>query len=418
MSEQQIPEIPEAETTPPDNKTLKPTKKKIPARGFNIVRAEKRVTATFSIMAKVFVIALISIAAIFIARELSDDGYVITQINVPASFEDIGYTGPVVAKRISENLNRIIDITRSDAIAQGYTDGNSQADVSVDMVGLGVPVRGAIELIGNALGINRKKKISADITMEGNMMVLVISITGETPERVEVPMEANVGIPLKKLVADASETILKYTNDRVLALYYSNYLRDAEKMIKHAKYWLEKYKGNAEKEAEAYAGWARGLMQQKKLDAAEQKVKQGLAIDPNVGNLYNSWSQIFHARGDFANAIAMYKKAYALLRPDAPRFTRTIGLTNIGVGFSYNGQSDSAIYYYKKALEWDEKDGTTYYNLSYEYLLTGDTTRCLDEVEKAFAYGYNPKIIPEDPDMAGLLNHPRMKEMMLKYGDE
>ncbi len=418
MSEQQIPEIPEAETTPPENKTLKPTKKKIPARGFNIVRAEKRVTATFSIMAKVFVIALISIAAIFIARELSDDGYVITQINVPASFEDIGYTGPVVAKRISENLNRIIDITRSDAIAQGYTDGNSQADVSVDMVGLGVPVRGAIELIGNALGINRKKKISADITMEGNMMVLVISITGETPERVEVPMEANVGLPLKKLIAEASENILKYTNDHVLGLYYINQLDDSEKTIKHARYCMEKYKGNKEEEAKAYANWVFGLVRQKKLDAAEQKIKQGLALNPNYFGLYNAWAQLLLAKGDFTNAIVMYKKAYALLPPGAPKFRFAAIAVNIGLGFSYNGQSDSAIYYYQKSLEWDENFNRTHYNLSYEYLITGDTTRCLDEVERALAYGLNPKEIPEDPDMAGLLNHPRMKELMLKYGEE
>jgi hypothetical protein len=418
MSEQQIPEIPQSEPGPDTEPSPKPTKKRTPARGFNIVRVEKRVTATFSIMAKVFVIVLISIAAIFIARELSDDGYVISQINVPASFEDIGYTGPVVAKRISENLNRIIDITRTEAIAQGYTDGNSQADVSVDMVGLGVPVRGAIELIGNALGINRKKKISADITIEGSALVLVISITGETPERIEVPMEANVGVPLKKMVADASETILKYTNDRVLSLYYANYLRDAEKEIKHAKYLLEKYKGNAVQEARAYAGWAFGLLRQNKLDAAEQKVKQGLAINPNYSSLYEAWASIFQSKGDFANAIGMDKKAYALLQPDAPRFVRAVRLTNIGVGFAYNGQSDSAIHYYRKALEWDEKFNGTYYNLACEYSIRGDTTRCLDEVEKALAYGYNPKLIPEDPDMAGLLTHPRMKEMMLKYGEE
>jgi tetratricopeptide (TPR) repeat protein len=285
------------------------------------------------------------------------------------------------------------------------------------MVGLGVPVLSAIELIGNAIGINRKKKISADITIEGTHIVLVLNISGEAPERVEVPLDNNVGVPLKALVAEASEGILKYTNDRVLGLYYSNYLRDGEKMIKHAKYRLEKYQGNAEQEAKAYASWALGLIRQKKLDAAEQKIKQGLAIKP-IHNLYVAWANIFHAKEDYANAIAMDKKSYALLPPDAPSFTRATGLLNIGVDFSYHDQSDSAIYYYRKSLEWDEKFNITYYNLSYEYLITGDTTRCLDEVEKALAYGYNPKFIPEDPDMAGLLTHPRMKELMLKYGEE
>jgi len=417
MSEQQIPEIPQSETEPTTEPSPKPTKKKIPAKGFNILRLEKRVTATFSIMAKVFVIALISVAIIFIARELSSNGYVITQINVPASFEEAGYTGPVVAKRISNQLNEIIRITRTAEIAQEYASAADEVDVSIDMVGLGVPVRSFIELIGNAIGINRKKKISADITIEGTHVVLVLNITGEAPERVEVPLDNNVGVPLKALVAEASEGILKYTNDRVLAMYYSNYLGDGEKIIKQAKYRLEKYKGNAEQEAKAYAIWARGLIRQKKLDAAEQKIKQGLAIKPIFG-LYGEWARIFQVKGDFANAIAMDKKSYALLPPDAPSFTRAINLGNIGLNFSYSGQSDSALYYYRKSLEWDEKFNGTYYNLSYEYLITGDTTRCLDEVEKALVYGLNPKAIPEDPDMAGLLTHPRMKELMLKYGEE
>jgi hypothetical protein len=164
-------EQPAIEQAQPETPSPKPTRKKIPAKGFNILRFEKRVTATFSIMAKVFVIALIGIAAIFIARELGDDGYVITQINVPASFEEAGYTGPVVAKRISNQLNEIIRVTRSTEIAQEYASEADEVDVSIDMVGLGVPVRSAIELIGNALGINRKKKISADITTAGNQLI-------------------------------------------------------------------------------------------------------------------------------------------------------------------------------------------------------------------------------------------------------
>ncbi len=417
MSEQFIPEVPPSETTPDPAPSSKPAKKKAPGKGLNIVRIEKRVTATFSILAKVFVIALISVTSIFIVRELSKVEYVISQINVPASFEETGYTGPVVAKRITDNLNRIIEITRTASTAEGYKNDNSQADVSVDMVGLGVPVRGVIELIGNALGINRKKKISADITIEGNTIVLVLSITGEIPERAEAPLEANLGVPLKKLVADASETILKYTNDRVLALFYSNYLADDDKAIKLAKYRLAKYKGDAAQEARAYANWANALVGQKKLDAAEQKVKEGLSIDPNNASLYGSSAQIFFTRGDFANAIVVRKKSYALLPPNAPSSTRATVLSSIGVYFSYKDQSDSAIYYYNKALEWDEKFSGAYYNLSYEYLIAGDTSRCFDEVEKALAYGYNPKLIPEDPDMANLLNHPRMKELMLKYGE-
>src|SRR5262245_7939342 len=108
--EEQTATQPEQPETPPSSK---PAQNEVRSKRFNILRLEKRITATFSIMAKVFVIVLITIAAVFIARELSDSGYVITQINMPASFEEAGYTGPVVAKRISNQLNEIIRVTRS-----------------------------------------------------------------------------------------------------------------------------------------------------------------------------------------------------------------------------------------------------------------------------------------------------------------
>ncbi|MFN8342939.1 MAG: tetratricopeptide repeat protein [Cyclobacteriaceae bacterium] len=390
---------------------------KRPTKGFRVTRLEKRIGAIFSIMSRAFAIVLIGIAIIFLARELSKDGYVITQVNVPASFEAAGYTGPVVAKRIANQLNEIIRITNTAEIAQEYGDSSDEADISVDMVGMGVPVRAFVELIGNALGIDRKKKITADITLSGGEVILVLNITGAPVERVEVPLDSDLEVSLRQLLTEASEAILKYTNESVLSQYYSNHLRDGEKSIKFARYVLDKHKGNSRLEAQAFAQWAAGLQRMKKLAAAEQKIRQGIEIDSTVSALYTSWSFIYEQRGDFDNAIRMNKKALSFLGPDAPILWKITGFNNMGVNFSFKGNHDSAIYYYKKALALDGKFNFASYNMACEYSLMGDTIRCLDELEKAFAYGFNTRIVLEDEDMVGMLNHPRMKELLMKYAE-
>lgn len=384
---------------------------------FSVVKLEKRVTATFSIMAKAFVIILIAIAMVFITRELSESGYVITQVNVPPSFEEAGYTGPVVAKRISENLTRIINITRTQAIAEGYSSSGDESDVSVDMVGLGVPVRGVIDLIGEAVGISRKKKISADITLEGDNAVLVIKIGSETPERSQTPLNANIGIPMKALVTNASETIFKYTNDRVLGLYFGNVTLEHEKNISLAKYQLEKYKDDPKLQARAYARWGEVLLNQKKQELGYAKIMKSLELDSTHYATYNSLASYYFLLSDFKRALECSKKAYAHVPENAHEFTMVSRLTNLGFYYSYNNQSDSAIAYYNKALAVDPNNGLTYYNLSYEYLIKGDTTQCLDLVEKAFANNLGVARVKNDPDMAPLMNHPRMKEMLLKYDE-
>lgn len=399
---------------PPVETSKKTTRK---SSGFSVVRLEKRVTATFSIMAKVFVIIIITLALLFIARELSKTGYVITQVNVPASFEEAGYTGPVMAKRISENLSRIITQTRTEAIAEGYTLDAEENDVAVDMVGMGVPVRAVVELMGDALGIRRKNKITADITLEGNKVVLVVKVGKDLPERIETPMDADIGIAVKALVAEASEAIFKYTNDRILGLYLANVLTAHEKVINLSRFQLEKYHNDPKKCAAAYARWGSALANMKKLDLAEAKLKQALALDSTTSSIYTSLANFYFVSHDYKKALKSSLKSLRLMPEDAPNFQRCTGLTNVGYYFSYNDQSDSAMAYYNNALEVDPKYDLTYYNISYEYLIKGDTSACLDNVEKALTLGLSVKMLQADPDMEALLNHPRLKEMLLKYDE-
>ncbi|MCA6387082.1 MAG: hypothetical protein IM613_05770 [Cytophagales bacterium] len=389
-----------------------------PGRSFSILRLEERVTAIFSIMAKLFVISVLIVAAVFVARELSDSSYYIQNIEVPEAFQQAGFSGNTIATRISRKLNEIIQRASTVESAISYASASAKSDVSVDLIGVGVPIRGIIELIGNAVGIYRKNKITGEITIEGNTMVLELEVIGEKPERFEAPLDSsgNWGVPLKTLVTDAAETILKYTNDDVLNAYYGNALQNGEKVIRLSKFRLERYKGNREKEASVYAAWAQGLVHQKKLDEALVKVEEGLKYSTEEHRLYNVWANVLRGQKKFEESLAKRRLAFAKLKPTDSKKRRAVIMSGMASTMGSLGYGDSAIYYLDKAIEIDPDLSTAYYNQSLHYLRhKHDTTRFFELLETSLVKGIDAGFIYRDEDMKGMLSDQRMVALIRRF---
>lgn len=397
--------------------------KKLQASGssFSVVRLDQRITAIFSIMAKMFVISVLIVAAVFVVRELSDSSYYIQNIEVPDSFTQAGFSGNTVAIRISRKLNDIIQRASTAESAISYANASAKSDVSVDLVGVGVPIRGIIELIGNAVGIYRKNKITGEITIEGNMMALELEVIGEKPERFEAPLDStgNLGVPLRALVSDAAETILKYTNDEVLSTYYGNVFQNGEKVIGLSKFRLERYKGNREKEALAYATWAQGLLLQNRLDEATVKVEAGLKYSTEEHRLYNVWANILRGQKRYDESLAKRKLAFAKLKPTDSKKRKAVIMSGMASTMGSLGYGDSAIYYLDRAIEIDPDFSTAYYNQSIHYLRhKHDTTRFFELLETSLAKGFNADFIYRDSDMKGMLSDQRMVALIRRFQDE
>ena len=257
--------------------TAPPGIKKGANRRFNIIRLEKRVAATFSILAKLFTIGAIIIATLFIFGELTDDSYSIQQMNVPASFEESGLSGVVVANLISDRLVEIFEVLRAQEESAQYIKSSDMADVEVDMVGLGVPIRGFIALAGDAMGIRKGRRISGDIIVTAGKAVLILRMTGRGAESFEISVEPNdLKSASKILVDEASKAILKHTNPIALELYYANIKHDGPNTVKMAKYLIENFPDDTNMVRHAYDSWVWGLIYEDKLDEAEEKVKDGL----------------------------------------------------------------------------------------------------------------------------------------------
>jgi hypothetical protein len=286
----------------------------------------------FSIVANIFVITLVIIAIVFVVRVLSNNSYSIRQINVPSSFELAGHSGPVIANRIHIRLNDIIQRVSATQYAKAYTTSEMESDVAVDVGGMGLPLKGFIELIGSAFGIKRHKRIDADIFFEGSSVVMLVRITGERCERFETPINENLGIPIRELVWKASEVISQYSNDEALQAFFGHIERDGEKAIRLAKFRLEKSKTNYSK-ARLVSAWARGLCLLKKYDEAEVKLKEGILLNPNEGRLYNVWGMMLQEQRRYEEAKTKLIQAHGLMKSKESEFRRSNLLTAIGVCF-------------------------------------------------------------------------------------
>lgn len=373
----------------------------------------------FSILTKVFIIGAVIIAVVYIFRVLIDKSYSIRQINVPASFEQAGHSGPVVANRIYYRIQQIIQRVSATEFSKRYSTSATETDVSVDLAGMGLPLKAFVETLGNALGIHRGKKIDADIFLEKNMVVMLLRITGHNAERFEAPMNDAIDVPLKALILEAAENILKYSNDEVLQTYYGLVEQISDKQIRLAKYRLEIYKDKPAMLVNAVAALVWGLCMVKKYDEAEEKIKEEIPKFKKPGRIYVIWGTLLMQVGKCEEAIEKLLLAIKYTAKNESKYRKANILVTIGRSLSRLGRQDEAIEYFQKAIRMDENSHGAYFNLAKEHLRLNHAAELIHELlEKGLARGLKVKAVLNDPDCKLMLDDPSLKKLLEKYLEE
>lgn len=386
-------------------------------RKLRVVKLEKRVSAVFSILSKLFVISAILVASVFVLREFSDESYHIDQVNVPANLEEAGLSGTVVANMIQERLREMIDVLRKHDEASQYINAADRVDVEVDMVGLGVPIRGVVGLIGEAFGVKPRRKVNADLFSSGKQMTIILRVTSQPAEWFETSGdEEDLKASIRYLVDEAAKGILKITDPKMLELYYANIKHDGPNTVKMAKYLLEKAGDDPVLAGNAYDSWAWGLMYEDKLVEAESKVKEGLKLFPNEHRLINTWGNVLAAMGRNEEAIEKFRHFFAVAEPEELTvYRRTTLLINTGISFAYLGQLDSAMACMEAALALDKDDWIIYYDMAGISLMQKDTTTFYEHLEKSLEKGADVEMIRGDRDLGEMLREARVKELLAKH---
>ncbi len=406
----------EENADPPEESTPEVIKPPLPKRNFDVIKFEKKAKAITAILTRLAWLVVLVIAVFFIYKELSDDRYSIQHINVPLSFEDAGFSGTVVANLLSDKMEEIIRILQENKETAQYINSIDRPDIQVDMVGVGMPVRAFIALIGDAFGIHKVKRISGDIVLDGDTAIFVLRITGQRAERFKAVIQTSRDIAVRKLIDEGSHAILKYTDPWMLGVYYTNVKRDGPSAIKLAKYMMENKSDDPKILKAAYADWAFGLLFEGNIEAAEKKIEEGIRKFPDDSDLYNIWGVVLSEGGKDTEAIEKYRTSLRLFTGKEMTSKRKDQiLVNIGVSHAYQSNYDSSLYYFEQALALKKDDWLTIFNISNIYLFKGDTANFYEYFRRAFDMGMEPDFVRTDPDLKRALGEKRVNELIKRF---
>ncbi len=385
-----------------------PSKRSV--RKLTIRKVEKSIRMITSVLLKGFTIIFVLIALIFISSELLDSRYTIQQIHVPSVLEANGYSGEVVANRISESLIAIMKTERFSEEAALYSNAFDQDDISVDIVGTGIPIRSIIHMFGEVLGVDGQKIIKGDIVLDGDTAILTIKVNSNDPLRYQIPFDGSYEKIVTQITTKSAESILMYSSPYVLARHYLN--RDAEGNRRLSKFLFDRALNDTKLEPLAYFSLAGSLLTERKPAAAETILREGLSKAPNDINLNAALGMMLQEQNKTKECLVQQKKVISMLTRSTTRLRRTLAFSNLALAYRINNQIDSALFFFDKALEIDPDAGVVYVNLARTHLINRqDTAQFLKYFEVAVKKGMADRL-RKAYDLKGMMSHPRVIELL------
>lgn len=373
-------EIPEgSESQPAENEEVSKSKPKLDLPG-RLRKIEILLNRAASIVIKGSVVFGLFILIVFAVGELANSKYTISEINVPASFSEAGYSHRVIGNRIIEVLFQIVNRQRFQEEALQYSNSFDESDVTVEVVGTGLPIRAFIDVVGSKFGLKRTKPIRLDIALDGDSVILFIKVGDHSADRFDIPFNGSMENTVGVISTRASETILKYSSPYLLARHYL--FSDSEGCFRLGRYLLDHAKGNDKMERVGYFAKAGGFLTESQPMKAEKVILEGLEKYPHDINLNAAYGTILEKLDRPRAAVNQHRKVMAMVDSSTPLLRRTLCFNNLGTSYALLKEYDSSIYFFNKAIESDPDLPFLYLNLAKAHLSVGkDTTQCIKVLE-------------------------------------
>lgn len=372
---------------------------------------------TLSILLHSIFILLILLGSFFIFGELFDSNYSIEEMSVPQSFHERGYTGHVLANRIFNRINSIIQNERLADVAREYKNANAIVDLNVEVVGIGVPIRSLTSILGEALGIRNRKAIAGNLSEDGDTLVFEININGYV-EKFHATFTESREASIASIVASASEAILKHSNPYVLARYYL--MRDSKGCFALGRFILNNHQDNPDIEPIGYFAVAGGYLTAGDFAAAERVARSGVEKYPDDLNLQAALSTMLHRLRKYKEAIAQCKKIISMLDSNTPINRVARSYLNLAYIMDDLNKSDSALFYANIVLDRDKDFVEARAFIGKQFYARGDTTSALNHWETAFDKGMSvldfTRMVTQKTPL--ILSDPKVKDLVRRHRDE
>ena len=300
---------------------------------------ENWTTSIFTILGRLFIAIFVLAVFTMVYKGLSNDHYLIQSFQVPGDFEDKGYNGIVLSRKVQDrvvSLKEYIASSKEDAYA---FEAELEPDLEVGVMGFGLSLNTVTYHLKNLLG-RKNKIITGELTDLNNKMELTIRMSGYDTENHVIEYKENADEALDYLLEETAKTILKNTDPYRLAVYHYH----KKEYQKSLQIIVELLKKKEDKEW-AYLAWANLYNRQGKRDEAIEKWKKALEINPSFEKPLSGLAWSYMSKREYGEAMIYFEK---MIEKDANSWAGWNGMANC---YRWLKNKEKAIAAYDKAIE-------------------------------------------------------------------
>ncbi len=367
---------------------IKKIKTRFPRIKWNLERPAKWLDAVATMTLKLGTLALVLFLIVFIARIFQKQGYVIQAFSVPASLEQSGYKGAVIASKIQDEVLEIKRIAQSVKTDSTKLIGNEELEFNLSVMGVGVSLSSVAYRIREMFG-RKNEIIQGEITLVDNTLGLTLRMSGYPAQNHEEEIaNGNQKAAIARLLRKAGEMVVANRDPYRLAVYcyrenrYEDAINLTRKIIRERPqevHW-------------AYLAWGSVLEAQNNQEEAAKKFSRAIALNPAFGPAYTRLSWVLSRQRKNEEAVVMMRKA---LEVDPMQIDRWINLGWM-LSSSNPAGADSA---FQRATEIAPDDPMVWSSWANSKMESGQLDEAIPLSERAEAlagenaYGYMVKAI-------------------------
>ncbi len=300
---------------------------------------EDWISSIFTILGRLFIGALVVAVFVMLYKGLSNDAYLIQAFQVPGDFEDKGYNGIVLSRKVQDRVISLKSYISSSKEDEFDFEADLEPDLEVGVMGFGLSLNTVTFHLKSLLG-RKNKIITGELTDLNNKMELTVRMSGFKTENHVIEYESDADEAIDFLLEEAAKTILKNTDPYRLAIYHYR-KKDYQKALQIINSLLEK----GQDTEWAYLAWGNLLSRQGRIEEAIGKWKKAMDINPDFDNPMNGLAWAYVQKKEFGEATLYFEK---LIKNDPKNFG---GWNGLAICYGRLEDNEKAIEAYDKSIE-------------------------------------------------------------------
>ncbi|MDX2071327.1 MAG: tetratricopeptide repeat protein [Haliscomenobacter sp.] len=274
------------------------------------------------IFAKLLGLILVVVLIRNISIEMGKDAYSIQTFHVPKHLEESGFNGLVLAQEIMDEVAAIKSDAGSIKNDSVKFDAALKPEMDLSVMGVGFSTQTILYYAKQLLG-KKDRTVSGELTTLGQNMTLTLRFSDAN--KIEVHnFEDSLAIDKRvdKLLKEAAEKVLRWSDPYILAVYYYHQGR-FEDAMECARGILKERPKEA---CWAYLAWGSILVRQQNLVGGIEKFEKALELKPDLEPALINLAWMYFQQAKYQQALINFEKLLAVSEKNTTRSSALSGI--------------------------------------------------------------------------------------------